>query len=816
MRLLFTAILLFYSFITSAQDSLKTCRAVRMNKEPKIDGVIDPQWNQINPVSDFVMNRPIEGGKPTQKSEVRVGYTDYAVYVLGVLHDSSPDSILHELGNRDDGNLNADFFRFVIDPYNLRQDAYDFGVYASGVQADAKFSDFTFNAVWSSAVKITDQGWIVEMEIPYSAIRFPKKDVQEWAMQTTRYIRRNREFDQWCLTPSTAANAEVYWGTLEGISKIETPVRLSLTPYVSAYLERSPDYTDAVHYNYSNTFSYNVGADVKYGIDDRFTLDMTLFPDFGQVQSDNKVKNLGYQEVIYNENRSFFKEGTDLFSKYNLFYSRRIGKTPTGFYDVPYMLGDNEKIVENPSKVKLLNAVKVSGRTNSGTGLGIFNAVTDNMYATIEDGSGNRRKILTEPLTNYNIFVIDQQLNDYSNVNFINTNVIRTKGESDANVSFFGYTLADKKNTFATDGYFGLSQTFNKDLTKENSFEDVPGYKYFVGVRKINGIYQYGISRTLVSRDYNQYDLGYYTTTNYVNHHGYVTFNWFKPWKSFRDGNVSITLNQSHNLTTGKLGNVQGNLDFYSTLMSYNSIYGGFGIDPFHCYDYYEPRVAGRYNKTIRFWFSYFGISSDYRKPLAVDLTLNVSNFIGRFVSEGYNYNLLVRYRFSDHLTISVSNNFNFDPYNFGVADYSDPQNIIYGLRILHTYENILSGKYIFKNDMSLTLNARHYWTTGKYRLYYTLLDDGQIQANDTYGLTNNNDFNYNVFNIDLVYSWQFAPGSNLSVVYKNYIEDQISTVTKNVFDNFSRVIDLPQTNSVSVKLIYYLDYQKMKIGKKM
>ena len=94
MRLLFTAILLFYSFITSAQDSLKTCRAVRMNKEPKIDGVIDPQWNQITPVSDFVMNRPIEGGKPTQKSEVRVGYTDYAVYVLGVLHDSSPDSNL--------------------------------------------------------------------------------------------------------------------------------------------------------------------------------------------------------------------------------------------------------------------------------------------------------------------------------------------------------------------------------------------------------------------------------------------------------------------------------------------------------------------------------------------------------------------------------------------------------------------------------------------------------------------------------------------------------------------------------------------------
>ncbi|MBL0104374.1 MAG: hypothetical protein IPP51_11835 [Bacteroidetes bacterium] len=217
--------------------------------------------------------------------------------------------------------------------------------------------------------------------------------------------------------------------------------------------------------------------------------------------------------------------------------------------------------------------------------------------------------------------------------------------------------------------------------------------------------------------------------------------------------------------------------------------------------------------KTIRFWYSYFGISSDYRKPLAIDLSLNVSNFIDRFVSEGFNTSLGLRYRFNDHLTLKFINGYNFDPYNFGVADYSDPDNIIYGLRILHTYENILSGKYIFKNDMSLTLNARHYWTTGKYRLYYTLQNDGGLQANDTYGETNNNDFNYNVFNIDLVYSWQFAPGSNLSIVYKNSIEDQISSVTHDIFSNLNRVVKLPQANSISIKLIYYLDYQSLHLN---
>ncbi|MBL0104373.1 MAG: carbohydrate binding family 9 domain-containing protein [Bacteroidetes bacterium] len=597
MRIISGFLLLLLCNHCLAQDSLKTCIAKRLENPPKIDGIADDSWSKVAGITDFVMNRPVEGGKPSHPTEVKVAYDDHAVYVFAIMYDDQPDSILHELGNRDDDGLNADFFRFVIDPYNLRQDAYDFGVYASGVQADLKFSDQTFNAVWESAVKITDKGWVAEMRIPYSAIRFPSKDIQEWGFQTTRYVRRTREFDQWALTPSTAANAEVYWGTLKGIDHIVTPVRLSLTPYVSSYLERSPEYTDATNYKYSNTFSYNAGADIKYGIDDRFTLDMTLLPDFGQVQSDNKVKNLSYQETIYNENRSFFKEGTDLFSKYDLFYTRRIGRTPSSFYDVPYIINDGEKIVENPSQVKLLNAVKLSGRTNNGTGIGIFNAVTDNMYATIEDPSGNKRKILTEPLTNYNVFVIDQQLNDFSNLNFINTNVIRSKGQDDANVSCFGYTLADKKNRYATDGYFTLSQKFHKLDPNSSDYNNTLGYKYFIGVRKINGNVQYGVSRQFISSNYDQLDLGYFTISNNINHRGYVTFNWFKPWKSFRDGNVSITIDQSENQLTHKLATFQTSLDFYSTLMSYNSIFGGFGINPVTCYDYYEPRIEGRFNQ---------------------------------------------------------------------------------------------------------------------------------------------------------------------------------------------------------------------------
>src|SRR5688572_13748827 len=360
---LLTSILLLAGLSCYGEDTLKSYTASRISSIIKIDGDLgDEAWNSVMPASDFVMSQPVEGGVPVQKTEFRIVYDNYAVYVGAMMYDTHPDSILHELGFRDDDNLNADKFRFVFDPYNTRQDAYDFGVYASGVQMDSRFSDYTYDAVWESSVKITDKGWCAEIKIPYSAIRFPRKDVQEWGLQVTRDIRRTPEFDQWALTPGGTANPLAYWGTLRGITKVEPPLRLSLTPYLSGYIEKSPEFTSDTTYRYSTGFSYNTGADIKYGIDERFTIDMTLLPDFGQVQSDNKVKNLSYREINYDENRPFFKEGTELFNKGQLFYSRRIGKTPTGFFSVENSLDSAETIEENPSQVKLLNATKLSGR----------------------------------------------------------------------------------------------------------------------------------------------------------------------------------------------------------------------------------------------------------------------------------------------------------------------------------------------------------------------------------------------------------------------------------------------------------------------
>jgi len=399
-------LLLLFVLINSdliAQKSNLVYKTIRISQAPKIDGVMnDEAWQNAEILSGFTQNIPDEGKPITQKTEARIVYDNSAIYIAAMLYDSHPDSILRELGVRD-AILSADLFRFCIDPYNNQQDAYYFEVYSSGVQRDYKLTDALFDAVWHSKTQITNEGWSVEIKIPYSAIRFPSQSQQEWGLQVTRTIERRKEFAQWALTPKSVSNVLPYWGKLQGISDINAPLRLSVTPFVSTYYEHAPIENNNINTKYNNLFSYNFGADLKYGIDEKFTMDLTLLPDFNQVQSDNKVKNIGYQEITYDEKRAFLKEGVELFNKNQMFYSRRIGKTPTDYDNVESQLSSGEKIISNPSKVKLLNAIKLSGRNNNGLGMGFFNAITDNMYAEIEDSAGNKRKIRTEPLTNYKV-----------------------------------------------------------------------------------------------------------------------------------------------------------------------------------------------------------------------------------------------------------------------------------------------------------------------------------------------------------------------------------------------------------------------------
>src|SRR5690606_7380680 len=215
----------------------------------------------------------------------------------------------------------------------------------------------------------------------------------------------------------------LYHGEIKHLENIKPPIRLSFFPFTSGLLNTYDGTTDT---------DLNFGLDVKYGITENFTLDATLVPDFSQAGFDNLVLNLGPFEQTFSEQRQFFTEGVDLFDKGNLFFSRRIGSSPTGNVN----LNTNETIDNYPSTVHVLNAIKISGRTKKGLGIGVFNAITETTDATIRDTiSGEIRRQVVEPLSNYNVLVIDQQFNKNSSISLINTNVTRNGSFRDANVT---------------------------------------------------------------------------------------------------------------------------------------------------------------------------------------------------------------------------------------------------------------------------------------------------------------------------------------------------------------------------------------------
>jgi len=786
------------------RSNRKSTQATRTNIAPKINGMADDSiWKVIPPVSDFVQYLPVYNASPSFRTEVRIAYDDYAIYVLAYMFDPSPDSILRQLGLRDEKYLNADMFSIEFDTYNNQLDAYSFRVSASGVQIDSRESDETYDAVWDSETRITHDGWVAELKIPYSALRFARTNPQLWGMEIIRSIRRYRETDQWALEVPEARNDLPYWGTLEGIENIEPPLRLSATPYLILQAEHFPD--EAKGNDISTSFGG--GMDLKYGINQGFTLDMSLLPDFSQVQSDNKVKNLTAFETVYQEQRPFFKEAVDLFMKGDIFYSRRIGKTPALFYSVEDSLEEGEYITKNPVQQRLINATKVSGRNSNGLAIGFLNAVTANTYAEVKNEQGDKRKILTDPLTNYNLLVFDQALKNNSNIYITNTNVIRDNKYRDANVTATGVTLNNKSNTYRINVAGGMSQVFTPGLTTEDESVNTRGFKYDVSALKTNGNFQWVIGRSAMDQSFDANDMGLTLYNNYNNNLASISYNIYKPFWKLREMNNTLQISNQNNATTNKPQTARLRYNTFLTTLNYISVWGNAAYSFTETYDYYEPRKEGMFYLNPKAVSGNISFSSDYRKTIALDGSLGIY-FAERDDAKGFAGSISPIFRANDHLTVNLSAGYEKIINNHGYAAQQDDE-VIFGKRNINTIENRASGKYLFKNNISLSLVARHYYSQGKYDSFYTLLDNGYLEPLESYD--QNHDFSFNTFNIDMVFSWIFAPGSSFNFVWKNEITSETDNASGNYFSNFDDTFQEPQLNNISIKVLYYIDYQRLK-----
>lgn len=787
-------------------DSLyesRTVEAIRVKRNVKIDGKLNEAcWRNAPVAKRFYTFKPTMGLPARQASEVQMVYDDQAIYIAARLYDTSPDSIFTSLTRRDERVVNSDRFWVTINPYNDGKNIFRFEVTAANVQTDIRISDKrsdkAWNAVWESEVEISDQGWNVEIRIPYDAIRFPGVAHQIWGINYWRQVSRSREVSSWNFVDRTLEDQGSQTGRISGIDNIEAPFRLALFPYTSAYLNADDKNT---------SYSYSAGMDLKYGINESFTLDMILIPDFGQRKSDNEVLNLSPFEVKYNENRPFFTEGIDLFNKAGLFYSRRIGAQPSGYYDVDDQLHDGESVDDNPAESKLVNATKISGRNKKGLGLGFFQALTSNTYAKINKSSGGSRRYLTEPLTNYNMLVVDKNYGEYSYVNLINTNYYQPDTRKMANVLGAAFKISDVQNLYAIQGVASYSSVY-EDLSETGT----DGQRLNLTAGKVSGQIQYNYQLRLLTEEYTHNYMGYLRRNNLLSNQVSLRYGVYEP--------RGILLNWATRLNA-EYASLWHPRRFNSLYMRWNgsatfSNYTSFGFwsefSPMQRRDYYEARQDdfSVFNRPASYWYK-FWFSTDYRKVLAFDGQIGSS---GAY-ADGFFFRIGPRVQVNDKFNFSYT--FDFDE-RIGERGYVDelemPKDtlVILGRRDKQTITNSFAGAYVFSNKASLTLNMRHYWSVVDYDAFYHLQNDGGLQKEP--GYSENVDFNFNVFNFDLVFSWNFAPGSFFNVVWKNSIlqegdifHDQFYSFGENIQETFRKE---NMNNSLSVKISYYLDYKQL------
>jgi hypothetical protein len=821
----YSSFLLFLLLINfSSYCQKKTLQAKSTAENITIDEKINEEvWKTAPIATDFIMYEP-DNGKPineNKKTEVKVLYNNTAIYISALLYDDEPNKISRELTNRDVFGV-SDHFSVSINGYNDGQQDFRFYVSAAGVQMDClateDLEDYKWDAIWESKVTLTNFGWVVEMKIPYAALRFSKASKQTWGINFMREIKRDAQKYTWNFVDTKIGSVITQEGILEGIENIKPPTRLFFIPYTSAYYQQD---------DYASDKTLKAGMDIKYGINDAFTLDAILVPDFGQTKFDNAILNLEPFEQQFDENRAFFTEATDLFSKGNLFYSRRIGGSPIiDSYDFQNQLPANEEITNFPSTVNLINAVKISGRTEKGLGIGFLNAVTEKTEATIlstitktitdpdtnistTTTTNETRKEVIQPLTNYNVLVFDQRFNQNSSVSFVNTNTVRNGSFRDANVSALLFDLNTKANTYNLYGDFKYSTVKDNDIRYSAvGLENYNGFKTALNFAKTSGKYRYLFSGKYLSKNYDVNDLGLIFVNNYHAAYAEMSYRIINPTKVFNTFKLNQNINLDIQNTTSKFQEAWYKAVITATTLKNHYLEGLFQINPVNRYDFYEPRVYSRYVYVPKSILGYAQFYSNDNKPFHYEIEVAAE----KFDEEGRNIYTLnggIKYRFSDKFSLSYNVLYTRKVNDRGYVDALDNNDIIFAERNREILEHDFTGKYSINNKMYFNIIARYYWSYAKNHEFFMLQDNGYLTPNSSY--SENKNRNFNSWNLDFSYSWWFAPGSEISVLYRNYALDSTRLVETNVRSNLTNLFNTNLTNILSVSIRYYIDYNSLK-----
>lgn len=822
----------------------QAAQAVRVARPPVVDAdLTDEAWQNAPEITGFTQHDPEDGKASTQKTTVKVVYDDAAIYFGAKLEDSG--KVTTNLGRRDN-SLESDWFRIFIDSQYDRLSGAAFWVNPSNVQVDMIlfndiYDDWSWDAVWSSSARIVPGGWVAEVRIPYSQLRFAKKDVQTWGINFARVINRNNESAWLVDTPKSESGRVSRFADLTGIAGINPERSFEVVPYGVARSDLASRIDSTNPFAERMTHKLDGGVDVKYGITSNLTLTGTINPDFGQVEVDPAVVNLSQFETFFPEKRPFFTEGAQMFGFGNgpansrwgfnfgaptYFYSRRIGRSPQGFVAADY--------VDTPGETTILGAAKITGKFGKGWSVGVLDALTNRETAEFamwsratadQPAALNRGFQTVEPMTNY---LVARTAKEYGNsrLGLLFTSVNRripqelTAIRSDAFMGGVdGYTLFKKKSWIFE--WLAVGSLVQGSAAAITATQTAPAHQYqrldagYLGVdptrtsldgwggramlAKQTGKWRPNIQVQSYSPGFEVNDLGFMQRADMIATHAVIHYLSQDVTKRSRERSHWIGKFQNWNhggdlLADGIMGNA---------FTLWNNYWYSYGWAGYSGKTMDDRKARGSYlvENAADYWVGGGG-GNDSRKKISFELEgetwQSVDGSWSKFVSLDLNYRPSSNVR----LALSPSYSWNHDDAQYVTRLTGDRQ--LFGEIDQRTFELGTRAEWTVSSRLSFQLYLQPFIASGDYHDFKELAQPRT--RNYTPAETSiNPDFNLRSVRGSAVARWEFRPGSALYVVW-NENRSEVQPIGNFRFGrDMSAIATAPSQDVFLIKVSYWL-----------
>ena len=839
---------------------------------PVIDGRLDDEfWQTQGEWSDaFVQVNPHERYPTTSPTRMKVLYDDKYIYVGVYCKESEPGRIIRFIGNRDDNNL-GDLISVAFDTYHDYRAAPEFNINVGGNKTDLIVTDKldvnrSWNAVWEgrTQVNMADSSWTAELSIPFSQLRYNQLSNEGvWGLHVRRIIRYKNETQNWSLIPLKNNGHVFSFGEMHGMDDLPKPHNMEFLPYVMGKYQREPKISGSP-YQKEDRWSGNVGMDAKFALSD-FTLDMTINPDFGQVELDPSVMNLTAFETFYDEKRPFFLEGKHIldFSSGSdmMFYTRRIGSAPSMSVEADNVSG----FAETKENVPIIGALKLTGTNRKGVTIGVVQSVTARSTAKMTH-DGMESKQVVEPLTNYTVARVQKNWKGNVLLGGMLTSVNRALDKPylkdvlvrNAFTAGIDYTHYFKNRLYYIDAK-GMFSSLNGSKQAITLMQLKPAHYYqrssaadYLGInenrtalngtggyvkvgRKGNNKWSFSEEFNWMSPGFDLNDIGYLKQADALSNKTTVEFRQTEVWKIFRSN--TLTFSQQNTWDYG--GNVANNgVSFNWKTMFLNrfeiNFYENYG------WTWLDTRQL-RGGPDIRYE-PYFYTTATFNTDKAKRVMFMLA-YTGDHNTDGYNkLNTLspsLAFRLGNHVYMSGQFDYSWNTDNLQYVGTIRPETNAYVMNTLpayvmghmdqKTYGLTMKLQVNVTPDVSLQFYGSPFTSTGTFNRFKEAADtkskvyrkrfyeyspgtisydNGVYTAEGLQGKVqfSNPDFSFNEFRSNFVARWEYMSGSTLYLVWEHHMSDRHNRFVSGWGDNLDRMFGLPSTNTFMIKLNYWFN----------